>query len=416
MRPLRLIGQALLLAFLCIFVIVQIISKRQEWTKIYGDAHDFWLSGNRDEANFGLSESRDWSLTVNTQEGVQIVGEEDEGDDEDSIYSIDKVAPLIGDDVSPIPTTKSTVSRLHSSVTDLPEIETDETPSETDTSNDDDTTTPPIETSLEMVLSKAGAQMNDILEVITSSISNNSEVIGKFIHLRCPPINETRYSHLIPGKDTNSKHLYFFALDLHQSMKILPRLMRSILQAIDLLGPENCVLSIVEGRSTDGTSKLLQSLENVLLEKPQFSPVAFHILKNDTISPKAPKTDRVAALASLRNLALSPLTKNTSSFSPDTTVIFINDIAICAEDILELLHQRIHQKADMMCGMDWIEHGENFYDVWIARTMDGDSFFEIPQDGGWQFASKIFWNDPGLKKKWEERRVFQVNYFHLLWL
>jgi Cryptococcal mannosyltransferase 1 len=335
---------------------------------------------------------------------------EEEDDDNDSIYGLEGIKPSLVGKESTISDSKSTIHKLTSSETDFPIINTDETPfPEPDGDSDHCSKSPPIETSLETVLSRAGAQMDDILEVIISTRSNGNEIIEKFIHLRCPPIKETRYKHLIPHKETASTPLYLFALDLHRSIKILPRLMRNILQAIHCLGPGKCILSIVEGRSTDGTTKLLQSLQIILLEKPEFSTLAFHILKNDTISPKAPKTDRVATLAFLRNLALSPLTKTTTSFSSESTIIFIiNDVVICAEDILELLHQRIHQNADMMYGMDWIERGQNFYDVWIARTMNGDSFFEIPQNGGWQFASKNFWNDPNLKKTWEEGRVFQV--------
>jgi alpha-1,3-mannosyltransferase len=51
------------------------------------------------------------------------------------------------------------------------------------------------------------------------------------------------------------------------------------------------------------------------------------------------------------------------------------------EDILELIHQRLLQKADMTCAMDWIYGGATFYDVWVSRAMNGDQFFEVPQSG-----------------------------------
>ncbi|KAI2617852.1 glycosyltransferase family 69 protein [Hypoxylon sp. NC1633] len=51
-------------------------------------------------------------------------------------------------------------------------------------------------------------------------------------------------------------------------------------------------------------------------------------------------------------------------------------------DILELVHQRIFQSADMTCAMDWTFVGRDptFYDVWVSRTLQRDLFFDIPAD------------------------------------
>src|SRR2546421_12147992 len=59
---------------------------------------------------------------------------------------------------------------------------------------------------------------------------------------------------------TRSKPKYFFALDLHECAPLLPRLLGSVIETIRFLGPSNCVLSIVEGRSHDGTYEILHSL------------------------------------------------------------------------------------------------------------------------------------------------------------
>ena len=80
------------------------------------------------------------------------------------------------------------------------------------------------------------------------------------------------------------------------------------------------------------------------------------------------------------------------------------------EDILELVHQRQHQKADMTCAMDWTFVGPDptFYDVWIARGMNGDSFFNIPPDGNWNSAWNIFWNNPTAQQRQRAGQPFQV--------
>jgi alpha-1,3-mannosyltransferase len=78
------------------------------------------------------------------------------------------------------------------------------------------------------------------------------------------------------------------------------------------------------------------------------------------------------------------------------------------EDILELIHQRLLQKADMTCAMDWIYGGATFYDVWVSRAMNGDQFFEVPQSGSWEFSNNLFWNHPPSKDRWEAKKPFQV--------
>ena len=230
-------------------------------------------------------------------------------------------------------------------------------------------------------------EANRIAQAVMSTDEN------ALIRLTCPEINLTRYRYLAPDPSagTNLKPKYFFALDLFQSVAILPRLMNSIIGAIQFLGPEHCTLSVVEGRSTDGTFEALTALKPKL--KDLRVDYYLHINNIDPLEDPEDVAQRIARLAELRNLALSPLINSASDFALDTTVIFVNDVALCSEDVLELLHQRQFQEADMMCGMDWRANGQAFYDVSISRQMSGDSFFEIPQDGSWSFAGEVFWND-----------------------
>lgn len=64
----------------------------------------------------------------------------------------------------------------------------------------------------------------------------------------------------------------------------------------------------------------------------------------------------------------------------------------------------------MTCAVDWTYAGRDptFYDVWVARTIKGDSFFEIPASGSWDFAWNLFWNDAGTKARFAARKPFQV--------
>lgn len=199
---------------------------------------------------------------------------------------------------------------------------------------------------------------------------------------------------------------YYFALDLTQVVDLLPRLIGTIVEAIRFLGPENCVLSIVEGNSDDGTTVVLDAI------RPELDALGIfrYFFESSSINPKEGENQRIIGLAKLRNLALQPLLDNTPHYSEETTVIFLNDVAICMEDILELAYQRVHLGADMTCAMDWTYVGRDptFYDVWVSRTMTGESFFNIPEDRSWDQAWNVFWNDHETKSRYSAHLPFQV--------
>jgi alpha-1,3-mannosyltransferase len=64
-----------------------------------------------------------------------------------------------------------------------------------------------------------------------------------------------------------------------------------------------------------------------------------YFLRSSDVDPA--QGQRIVKLAELCNLALEPLLSETIDLEADmdTTVIFLNDVAICMEDIFELLHQ-----------------------------------------------------------------------------
>jgi len=221
--------------------------------------------------------------------------------------------------------------------------------------------------------------------------------------LSCPPIG-SRYDALRRNEsDLGIK--YFFALDLYNCAPILPTLLGSVIESMRFLGPEFCSLSIVEGRSTDGTDRVLQELQAEI----EAMGSRYYLGHSDS-DPKDGSQDRILALANLRNQALRPLIDNRQLYAPDAFVIFLNDVVCCPDDILELLHQQVLQGADMSCGMDWNDKDNDvlFYDVWVARAINGDTFFEVPQNSEWTFAANLFWNEPTSKRKWEARETFQV--------
>ncbi|KAL6694733.1 alpha-1,3-mannosyltransferase CMT1 [Trichoderma pleuroticola] len=233
----------------------------------------------------------------------------------------------------------------------------------------------------------------------------------RLANLECPAINVTRYKSLKSGKASPKRPApsspppirYFFALDLRNCIKLLPRLIGSIVEVIQFLGPHSCALSIVEGDSPDGTGDVLAAL------RPSLEALGVTYIYNSSTVHSA-EGNRIAKLAALRNMPLEPIYQGTLPMADDASVIFLNDVAACPEDILELILQKKTLNADMTCAMDWTYSGEDptFYDVWIARGMNGDSFFHIPANGNWGEAHNLFWNAPDTKSRFESLRPFQA--------
>ncbi|KAH6617382.1 cryptococcal mannosyltransferase 1-domain-containing protein [Chaetomium tenue] len=191
-----------------------------------------------------------------------------------------------------------------------------------------------------------------------------------------------------------------------------PRVLRgitkcSILEAIRFLGPSHCALSIVEGNSPDGTAELLAALEPTLTALSIRTFFTLHTPLNP-LSP-TPGADRFTTLVHLRNLALAPLTTNTTTNHPNATIAFIN-VTLCPDDLLELLHQKHHQHADMACALDWTgTPNPVFYDVYVARAANGDLFFDVPPDTvSWARAGELFWNEPVARGRLGRGVPFQV--------
>ncbi|KAM6484411.1 alpha-1,3-mannosyltransferase CMT1 [Trichoderma sp. SZMC 28011] len=269
----------------------------------------------------------------------------------------------------------------------------------------------------------------------------NVKPTSRLANLECPVLNVTRYKSLKSGKPSPKRpapsspppvpssstypsssstppaslprslsHInpdveirYFFALDLRNCIKLLPRLIGSIVEVIQFLGPQSCALSIVEGDSPDGTGDVLAAL------RPSLEALGVRYIYNSSTVHSA-EGNRIAKLAALRNMPLEPIFQGTLPMADDASVIFLNDVAACPEDILELILQKKNLNADMTCAMDWTYSGEDptFYDVWIARGMNGDSFFHIPSNGNWGEAHNLFWNAPDTKSRFEELRPFQA--------
>ena len=112
--------------------------------------------------------------------------------------------------------------------------------------------------------------------------------------------------------------------------------------------------------------------------------------------------------------------KKNVDIAPDAIIIFINDVAACPDDLLELIHQHKFQQADMVCAMDWLynappedeEEGKatvTFYDIWVSRAINGDIFFDIPPEtASWEHSSVLFPTEPVAQAWFKAGLPFQV--------
>ncbi|CAL5874461.1 uncharacterized protein PFLUO_LOCUS8757 [Penicillium psychrofluorescens] len=245
----------------------------------------------------------------------------------------------------------------------------------------------------------------EISEIVCSIMNHNMSLTAQ---LECSQtIDEDRYAHLRSAATTTPQIQYFFALDLHQVTHVILPLMGSIIEAMRYLGPERCALSIVEGRSTDGSYDILAGLKQELaaMGVPYF-------LLGSQMDPLAILDQRIPMLSKLRNIALEPLLEESrhkrSRLAPNPTVVFVNDIVLCPEDVLELLHQRVVQSATVTCSFDWREWGAAFYDQWVSRSMSGNLFFEVSHDGSTWFAQDMFFDHPESADRYNEGLPVQV--------
>ena len=140
---------------------------------------------------------------------------------------------------------------------------------------------------------------------------------SSFPRLSCTPTNESRYKKLKATKSSalsleikdQGKIEHLFALDLYECAPIMPTLMGTIVQTMELLGPEGCALSVVEGRSRDSTYEVLDAMREYM----ERLGARCYLSTND-VDPEDGR-DRILALLELQNQALEPLTKEADLFS-----------------------------------------------------------------------------------------------------
>jgi len=225
---------------------------------------------------------------------------------------------------------------------------------------------------------------------------------------------------------------YYIAVNLFNNAAILPQFMDELLVLTAALGRDNVFVSVFENGSKDTTPALLVQLGerlraagvgHAIVSAPagwrQFcdqivdvdDAAACAAAESDVLRD-CPNTVRIPVMAAIRNMALLPLfnvttlgaapavarrqaelgtgdginappaarTRPSQDSVPQgahlglrhpVQLIFLNDVVLFAEDIVELVATD-GGAYDMACGMDF--ETLKFYDTWVARDLGGASF------------------------------------------
>ncbi|KAI0036418.1 cryptococcal mannosyltransferase 1-domain-containing protein [Vararia minispora EC-137] len=166
----------------------------------------------------------------------------------------------------------------------------------------------------------------------------------------------------------------FLAVNFYNNEDILPTFFQELPVLVRHLGPERVFVSVYENGSQDSTPEMLALLDDLLAALRVPHQVVYSA--EGDISRKE-RGHRIEVLANVRNRVLAPLYSGAAAVHVPggsfDDLLFMNDIAFCAADMLELLHEKRAHGANQVCALDWV--GAYIYDNWVLRTMRGTMFY-----------------------------------------
>ncbi|EGO01270.1 glycosyltransferase family 69 protein [Serpula lacrymans var. lacrymans S7.3] len=195
------------------------------------------------------------------------------------------------------------------------------------------------------------------------------------------------------------EHKYFFAINLYNSFDIIPDLFATLFRVSAILGYHNVYVSIYENGSTDQTKALLRIFDALTRS------VGLRVTIRTSTRTRGAFNHRIEYLAEVRNQAFNPLHELRDATNEYfDTIIFMNDILPCVDDLLELIWQSRTNNAGITCAADYMYHDEIaspvFYDNWVARDINGTALENAPFEN-------IF-HDPASSERFQQHLPVQV--------
>ncbi|KXN83805.1 Alpha-1,3-mannosyltransferase CMT1, partial [Leucoagaricus sp. SymC.cos] len=176
---------------------------------------------------------------------------------------------------------------------------------------------------------------------------------------------------------TGKEHKYFFAINLYNSFDVIPDLFATLFRVASILGYHNVFVSIYENGSSDQTKALLRIFDALTRS------VGMRVTIRTSQRTRGQFNHRIEYLAEVRNSAFVPLHElRDSEGEYFDSIIFMNDILPCVDDLLELIWQSRKNNAGITCAADYMYHEEIgspvFYDNWVARDINGTALENAP--------------------------------------
>ncbi|TEB32831.1 capsular associated protein [Coprinellus micaceus] len=202
-----------------------------------------------------------------------------------------------------------------------------------------------------------------------------------------PPTTTSWFSSIFAGEEDRlaqqkrdlqkSEHKYFFAINLYNSFDVIPDLFATLFRVSSVLGYHNVFVSIYENGSTDQTKALLRIFDALTRS------VGMRVLIRTSTRTRGAFNHRIEYLAEVRNAAFVPLHElRDAEGEYFDSIIFMNDILPCVDDLLELIWQSRKNNAGITCAADYMYHEEIqapvFYDNWVARDINGTALENAP--------------------------------------
>ena len=180
---------------------------------------------------------------------------------------------------------------------------------------------------------------------------------------------------LMPGP--RDQHKYFIAINLYNSFDVIPDLFSTLFKTAAVLGYHNVFVSIYENGSKDQTKALLRLFDALA------RTVGLRVTIRQSMRTRGAFNHRIEYLAEVRNAAMTPLHElRENEGEVFDTIVFMNDILPCVDDLLELIWQSRRQNAGITCAADYMYHDEIgapvFYDNWVARDLNGTALENAP--------------------------------------
>jgi alpha-1,3-mannosyltransferase len=148
-------------------------------------------------------------------------------------------------------------------------------------------------------------------------------------------------------------HKYFFAINLYNSFDVIPDLFGTLFRVAAVVGYQNVFVSIYENGSSDQTKALLRIFDALCRS------VGLRVVIRTSRRTRGAFNHRIEYLAEVRNAAFGPLFELREERGETfDSIVFMNDILPCVDDILELIWQSRLNNAGITCAADYMYHDQ----------------------------------------------------------